>query len=94
MELQLNPGRERERPVHGFGREPCHVVAGRSDADEQEFHCAPASHGTFLVQIIAEDRAWRDLSRRHSSVVGQCFSMAALQLDLIRGAGVRLRSSP
>ena len=88
MELQLNPGRERKRPVHGFGREPCHVAAGRSDAGEQDFHRATASNGTFLLQVIAEDRAWHDLSRRLSSVVGLCFSMVALRLNPIRGAGV------
>ena len=88
MELQLNPGREREHPVHGFGRETCHVAAGRSDAGEQDFHSATASNETCLVQIITEDRAWRDLSPRHSSVVGQCFSMVASRPGLIRGAGV------
>jgi len=88
MELQLNPGRSRERPVHGFGREPCHVAAGRSDAGMQDFHSATASNGTFLFEIIAEGRAWHDLSRRHSSVVGLCLSMVASRLGLILGAGV------
>ena len=73
MELQLNPGRERERPVHGFGREPCHVAAGRSDAGEQDFHSATTSRGTCLAQIIAEDRLWRYRSRRVSSVVDHDF---------------------
>jgi len=88
MELQLNPGRERERPIHGFGREPCHVAARRSDAGEQDFHSATASNGTFFLQIIAEDRAWHDLSRRLSSVVGLCLAMVASRLGPIRGAGV------
>jgi len=88
MELQLNSGRERERLVHGFGREPCHVAAGRSDVGEPAFHSATASTGTFFLQIIAEDRAWHDRLRRLSSVVGLCFSKVASRLGLIRGAGV------
>ena len=43
MELQLNPGRGRERPVHGFGCEACYVVAGRSDAGQKS--------GDHVVQI-------------------------------------------
>ena len=77
MELQSNPGRERKRPVHGFGRKPCHVAAGRSDAGEQDFHSATARNETFYRQIIAEDRVAHDLLRRLSSVAGLCFSMVA-----------------
>jgi hypothetical protein len=57
MELQLNPGQSRERPVHGFGRKPCHVATGRSYAGKQDFHAAAASSGTFFLQIIAVGRA-------------------------------------
>lgn len=88
MELQLNPGRERKRPVHGFGHDPCHVAAGRSDAGEQDFHRATTSNPTFLRQLIVEDREWHDLSRRLSSVVGLCFLMVASRLGSIRGSGV------
>ena len=54
----MNPGREWEGPIHGLGREPCHVAAGKSDAGEQDVHSATTSRGTFLVQIIAEERPW------------------------------------
>ena len=72
MELQLKPGQSRERPVHGFGREPCHVAAGRSDTGMQDFHDAAASSGTFFLEIIAVGRAWDDLPLRLSSLVGLC----------------------
>ena len=55
MELQLYPGRERERPVHGFGHEPCHVAAERSDAGEQDVHSATTSNEIFLTYQAAEN---------------------------------------
>jgi hypothetical protein len=77
IELQLNPCRERGRTVHGFGRKPCHVAAGRSDTGMQDFHGAAASSGAFLLQIIAVGRALHDLPRRLSSLVGLCFPRVA-----------------
>ena len=77
IELQLNPCRGRERPVHGFGRKPCHVAAGRSDTDMQDVHGAAASSGTFFLEIIAMGRAWHDLPRRLSALVGLCFPRVA-----------------
>ena len=62
--------------------------AGRSDADEEDFHSATVSNRTFFLQVIAEDRAWYDRPRRLSSVVGLRVSMVASRPELIRGAGV------
>jgi hypothetical protein len=77
IELQLNPCRGREHPVHGFGRKPCHVAAGRSDTGILDFHGAAAVSGTFLLQIIAVGGAWHDSPRRLSSFVGLCFPRVA-----------------
>jgi hypothetical protein len=94
MEPEFDAGQDRERPVHGLGHESGDVCAGRCDTGEQDFHSASARNGTFLLQIIAEGRAWCDPSRRLSSVVGPCVPMVALRPGLLRGAGAQSRSSP
>jgi len=53
MELQLNPGRKRKRPIHGFGREPCDIATGRGDAGKQEVHSVTARYEIFLIYPAA-----------------------------------------
>jgi len=53
MELQLNPGRKRERSIHGFRRKPCDIATGWGDEGKQEAHSVTASYEIFLIYPAA-----------------------------------------
>ena len=83
MELQLNPGREWERPIHRLGGKTRDVPAGRGDTSKKICYHVVTTVSNILGRIITKARESSEFLHALSSVTCLKLSLVVSRLATI-----------